>query len=122
VIKKVDKNKMRLIRHLRVRKNIAGTPEKPRLSVFRSEKHIYAQIIDDTKANTLVSYSSLCPDFKGANLKTWGKTAAKEVGKVLGKKALDAGITQVVFDRGGFKFHGRIKELADGAREAGLKF
>jgi len=122
VIKKVDKNVMRLKRHLRVRKKIAGTPEKPRLSVFRSEKHIYAQVIDDTKCTTLVSFSSLNPEFKEKNVKTWNRPAAKEVGKILGKKALEAGITEVVFDRGGFRFHGRIKELADGAREAGLKF
>lgn len=117
---KQNKSEARQRRHLRVRKKIFGTTERPRLSVYRSEKNIYAQIIDDINSNTLVSASTLDKDFSskvGSN-----KEAAKTVGEIIAKKALEKGIKQVVFDKGGYIYHGRIKELADGAREAGLEF
>jgi len=120
MFKKADRQEARVRRHMRVRKKIFGTVEKPRLSVFRSEKNIYAQIIDDINSTTLVSASSLDKDFEikiGSN-----KEAAKAVGMLLAKKALEKGITEVVFDRGGFVYHGRVKELAEGAREGGLQF
>ena len=112
----------RLKRKKRIRKNIFGTQDRPRMSVFRSSKHIYAQIVDDTLGTTLVSASTLDREFKGN--KVGGKKAeiAKSVGSLIGKRALDKGITQVVLDRNGFLYHGRIKELSNGAREAGLKF
>ena len=120
MFKKVDKNSSRVKRHLRVRKKVSGTPERPRLSVYRSEKNIYAQIIDDVNAVTLVSASTLDKDL---NLKVGGnKEAAKLVGELIAKKAVDKGITEVVFDRGGYVYHGRVQVLADSAREAGLKF
>ena len=119
MFKKANKKVKRERRHLRVRKKVFGTPERPRLSVYRSEKNIYAQIIDDINAVTLVAASSLEKDFsaKGGN-----KEGAKLVGELVGKKAAEKGITEVVFDRGGFVYHGRIQSLAEGAREAGLKF
>ncbi|MCD6448962.1 MAG: 50S ribosomal protein L18 [Thermotogaceae bacterium] len=122
MIKKIDRKKLRRRRHLRVRKKVFGTPERPRLAVYRSNKHIYAQIIDDTKGYTLVAASTLDKELREKLQKTWSKEAAREVGKLIGKRALEKGIDKVVFDRGGYKYHGRIKELADGAREAGLKF
>lgn len=119
MIKKADSNKARAKRHARVRAKISGTPECPRLNVFRSSKHIYAQIIDDVNGVTLASASSLQKDF-GEN---GGNTAgARKVGELIAKNALEKGIANVVFDRGGFLYHGRIKELAEGARENGLKF
>ncbi len=122
MIKKIDRKKLRRRRHLRVRKKVFGTPERPRLAVYRSNKHIYAQIIDDTKGHTLAFASTLDKELREKLEKTWSKEAAREVGKLIGKRALEKGIEKVVFDRGGYKYHGRIKELADGAREAGLKF
>ncbi|RKX41726.1 MAG: 50S ribosomal protein L18 [Thermotogae bacterium] len=122
MIKKIDGQLKRKKRHLRIRKRVFGTLERPRLSVFRSEKHIYAQIIDDTRGFTIVSASTLDHDLRETITKTWAKEAAREVGKLIAKRAAEKGIERVVFDRGGFKFHGRIRELADGAREAGLKF
>ncbi|AFG35474.1 50S ribosomal protein L18 [Fervidobacterium pennivorans subsp. shakshaketiis] len=122
MIKREDRKKLRLIRHRRIRKKIFGTPERPRLAVYRSEKHIYAQIIDDTVGRTLVAASTVEKDIKERVKKTWNVAAAKEVGKIIAERALAKGITTVVFDRGGFKYHGRIKALADAAREAGLKF
>lgn len=116
MIKIYDSNAQRLRRHERVRKTVSGTPERPRLDVFRSNMHIYAQVIDDTKGITLASASSL-KLARGSNCE-----AAKEVGKMVAEAALKAGITEVVFDRGGYIYHGRVKALADGAREAGLKF
>ena len=107
-------------RHKRVRKNITGTPEKPRLAVYRSLTHIYAQVIDDSAGKTLVAASDM---EKGLRETDGNKSArAKAVGTAVGRKAQEAGITQVVFDRGGNRFHGRVKALADAAREAGLKF
>ncbi|SFC81791.1 50S ribosomal protein L18 [Clostridium uliginosum] len=119
MFKKADKKASREKRHLRVRKKVFGTPERPRLSVFRSEKNIYAQIIDDINSVTLVAASSLDKDFgvKGGN-----KEGAKLVGEIIAKKAVEKGITEVVFDRGGYVYHGRVQELAQAAREAGLKF
>ncbi len=112
----------RIRRHLRIRKKIFGTPERPRLSVFRSLKHIYAQIIDDTIGHTLVAASTLDPEIR-EELKGKTKTEqAKLVGKLIAKRALEKGITKVVFDRGGHKYHGRVKALAEAAREGGLIF
>ncbi|AJC72993.1 50S ribosomal protein L18 [Pseudothermotoga hypogea DSM 11164 = NBRC 106472] len=122
MIKKEDRNLKRIKRHLRIRKKVKGTPEKPRLAVFRSEKHIYAQIIDDTKGHTLVSASTLDKELRQRLSKTYNTEAAREVGKLIAQRALSLGIKTVVFDRGGFKYHGRIKALADAAREAGLQF
>ncbi|RDY25915.1 50S ribosomal protein L18 [Romboutsia weinsteinii] len=122
MLKKVDKNAKRLQRHKRVRKKIAGTTQRPRLCVFRSANNIYAQIIDDTNRVTLISASSLEAEVKGAVSHTGNKEAAKMVGQMVAKKAVEKGITEVVFDRGGYLYHGRIQELAEGAREAGLKF
>jgi large subunit ribosomal protein L18 len=122
VIKREDRKKLRLVRHRRIRKKIFRTLERPRLAVYRSEKHIYAQIIDDTVGRTLVAASTVEKDIKERVKKTWNIAAAKEVGKIIAERALAKGITNVVFDRGGFKYHGRIKALADAAREAGLKF
>ena len=118
MVKKPDSNKARLKRHMRVRAKISGTPERPRLSVFRSAKHIYAQIIDDEQGVTLVSASTMDKDFNGFG---GNVEAAAEIGKKVAAKALEKGITEVVFDRGGYVYHGRVKALADGAREGGLK-
>ena len=122
MIKKISRNERRKKRHLRVRKKVFGAPERPRLSVFRSNKHIYAQIIDDTKGHTLVAASTLDKELRDKIQKTWTKEAAREVGRLIGKRALEKNIKKVVFDRGGYKYHGRVKELAEGAREAGLEF
>lgn len=122
MLKKADKNAIRLQRHKRVRRKVTGTTERPRLCVFRSANNIYAQIIDDTNRVTLVAASSLEADVKGAVNHTGNKEAAKLVGQLVAKKAVEKGITEVVFDRGGYLYHGRIKELAEAAREAGLKF
>ena len=119
MVSKIDKNQNRLKRHKRVRSKISGTAERPRLSVYRSEKHIVAQIIDDTTGNTLVAASSHDKDFTGNG---GNKEGAKQLGAILAKRALEKGIENVVFDRSGYLYHGRIMELADGAREAGLKF
>jgi large subunit ribosomal protein L18 len=120
MVKKPDTNAQRLHRHKRVRGKISGTAERPRLNVFRSANHIYAQIINDVEGTTLVSMSSNDKDYKG---KTGGNcTAAGEIGKELAARAKKKGITQVVFDRGGYLYHGRVKALADGAREGGLEF
>lgn len=119
---KKSKNAKRKKRHLRMRNKIVGTPEMPRLNVFRSSKNIYAQVIDDFNAVTLVAASSLEKELAETFANGGNKEAAREVGKLLAKKALDKGIEQVVFDRGGYIYHGRVKELAEGAREAGLKF
>ena len=122
MLKKADKNAKRLQRHKRVRKKISGTTQRPRLCVFRSSNNIYAQIIDDTNRVTLAAASSLEAEVKGAVNHTGNKEAARKVGELIAKKAVEKGITEVVFDRGGYLYHGRIQELAEGAREAGLKF
>ena len=119
MVKKPDSNKARLHRHVRVRGKISGTAECPRLNVFRSNSNIYAQLIDDVKGVTLAAASSVEKDFgttKG------NKEEARKVGNLIAQRAAEKGITEVVFDRGGYVYHGRVKELADGAREAGLKF
>jgi large subunit ribosomal protein L18 len=112
----------RLKRKKRIRKNICGSQERPRLSVFRSSKHIYAQIIDDTQGSTLVSASSLDGEYKDNPVEGKKQDVAKAIGLLVGKRALDKGITKVVLDRNGFLYHGRVKALSDGAREAGLEF
>ncbi|MBO4573122.1 MAG: 50S ribosomal protein L18 [Clostridia bacterium] len=122
MITKIDKNEDRLKRHKRVRKNISGTTECPRLCVYRSLNHIYAQIIDDTTASTLVAASTLEAAVAKAVSGKSKKEAAKIVGMKLADKALAKGVTTVVFDRGGYIYTGRVAALADGAREAGLKF
>ena len=119
MVKRPDKNKARLKRHLRVRNKISGAPQRPRLNVFRSAKHIYAQLIDDVNGVTLVSASTMDKEFEGFG---GNKDAARKVGAALAKKAQDKGIKDVVFDRSGYIYHGRVKELAEGAREGGLKF
>lgn len=120
MINRQDKNQKRQKRHLRLRNKLSGTSSRPRLSVYRSSKHIYAQLIDDVKMVTLASASTLD---KELNLEsTSNKEAAKKVGQLIGKRANEKGIKDVVFDRGGYIYHGRVKELAEGAREAGLNF
>lgn len=119
MVNKADKNTARLNRHLRVRGKISGTAECPRLNVFRSTNNIYAQVIDDVKGVTLAEASTLDKDFNGNG---GNKDAARKVGELIAKRATEKGITEVVFDRGGYIFHGRVKELAEGAREGGLKF
>ena len=114
--------KARLKRKKRVRKNIFGDQDRPRLSVFRSSKHIYAQIVDDTTSCTLVSASTLDNEFKEHQVDGKKVDIAKAVGNLVGKRVLDKGIKKVVLDRNGFLYHGRIKALSDGAREAGLNF
>ena len=120
MLKKIDRNANRKARHSRVRKKISGTPETPRLNIFRSGHHIYAQVIDDSVGNTLVSASTLDKSLDLAS--THNIDAAKAVGELVGKRAIEKGMTDVVFDRGGYIYHGRIKELAEAARAAGLKF
>ena len=119
---KESRNDRRVKRHERVRKNLYGTPEKPRLCVYRSNKNISAQIIDDVSGTTLVAASSLDKDLKAEVANGGNKEAAKKVGAALAKKAAAKGIEEVCFDRGGFLYHGRVQELAEGAREGGLKF
>ncbi|OLO27157.1 50S ribosomal protein L18 [Alkalihalophilus pseudofirmus] len=120
MITKPDKNLARKKRHAHVRRTITGTPERPRLNVFRSSKHIYAQLIDDVNGVTLASASSLD---KELNLENGGnKEAAKAVGELVAKRAVENGFTTIVFDRGGYLYHGRVQVLADAAREAGLQF
>ena len=120
MIKKVDRNEVRKARHARVRAKVSGTPEVPRLNVFRSNQNIFAQIIDDTKGTTLVSASSIDKDLKlanGSNIE-----AATKVGDLIAKRAKEAKIKKVVFDRGGYLYHGRVKALAEAARANGLEF
>lgn len=119
---KLSRNDKRKQRHQRVRKNLYGTPDKPRMCIFRSNSNISVQVIDDVSGNTLVSASSMDKDVKDQASYGGNKAAAKIVGGVIAKRAMDKGIEEVAFDRGGFLYHGRVKELADGAREAGLKF
>lgn len=122
MINKVSKNAIRQRRHLRVRKKIVGTSERPRLNVFRSNANIYAQIIDDSEGKTLVSASTLDKAIADKVESSGNVEAAIEVGKLVAERALASGITNVVFDRGGYIYHGRVKALADAAREAGLVF
>ena len=122
MFKKRDRNEVRVIRHARVRKKISGTPEMPRLCVYRSNKYIYAQVIDDTKGITLVQASSLDPALKGQLDEVDKSGEAKLVGKLVAERAKQAGVEKVVFDRGGYVYTGRVAALATGAREAGLEF
>ena len=119
MINKPDTNVQRKKRHKRVRSKISGTPERPRLNVFRSGKHIYVQVIDDENGHTMCSASSLESAFEGSGS---NKDGARKVGKMVAERAASKGITTVVFDRGGYIYHGRVKELAEAAREGGLKF
>lgn len=120
MIKKLDKNAVRKKRHARVRSKLAGTAARPRLNVFRSNKHIYAQLIDDVSSVTIVSASTLD---KEVSLDGTGNIdAAAKIGELVAKRALEKGISNIVFDRGGYLYHGRVKALADAAREAGLEF
>lgn len=122
MIQKVDRNQKRKKRHLRVRNKVMGTAERPRLNVFRSLKNIYAQLIDDEAGHTLVSASTLDPELK-ESVKNGGTVESAElVGELIAKRALDKGFQTVVFDRGGYVYHGRVKALAEGARKGGLQF
>ena len=116
------KQELRQRRHARVRKKVNGTPERPRLAVYRSEHHIYAQVIDDTKGHTVAAASTLDPTIKGDHKYGGNVDAARAVGRLVGQRAKEKGVGKVVFDRGGFAYHGRVAGLADAAREAGLEF
>lgn len=122
MITKPDRKKIRQKKHLRIRKNIMGTAERPRLAVYRSLKHMYAQLIDDVSGNTLVAASTLDASLKGKLENGSNTEAAHKVGQLLAEKALKKGVKEAVFDRGGLIYHGRVKALAEGAREAGLIF
>ena len=122
MVSKEARSDVRRNKHRRLRSRISGTPERPRLAVFRSNNHMYAQVIDDTVGNTIVSASTLQADVKAGLKKTNNVEAAAKLGEVIGKKAAEKGITEVVFDRGGFIYQGKVQALADAAREAGLKF
>ncbi len=122
MIKQLDRKEERAKRHLRIRKTLSGTAERPRLAVFKSGKHIYVQIIDDVQGHTLAAASTSDKELKGKLEKTWTVEASKIVGKLIGERAKAKGISKVAFDRAGYKYHGRIKALADSAREAGLEF
>ncbi len=122
MVSKKSRSEVRVKKHNRMRNRFAGTPARPRLAVFRSNNHMYAQVIDDTVGNTLVAASTLDKDVKAELEKTNDVAAAAYLGKVIAKKAQDAGITEVVFDRGGFIYQGKIQALAEAAREAGLNF
>ena len=119
---KRDRNEVRVIRHERVRKKISGTPERPRLCVYRSNAHIYAQIIDDTKGNTLFSASTVEKEIAAQISEMDKKAAAKLVGKTVAERAIAGGVKEVIFDRGGYLYTGRVAQLAAGAREGGLDF
>lgn len=122
MVSKESRSKIRIKKHNRLRNRFSGTPQRPRLAVFRSNNHMYAQIIDDTVGNTLVAASTLSKEVKAEVEKTNNVDAAAKLGTVIAKKALEKGITSVVFDRGGFIYQGKIQALADAAREAGLNF
>ena len=121
MINKTSKNVGRKKRHIRIRKYVVGVADKPRLSFYRSNRHIYAQIIDDTNACTLLTCSTLQPLLKNEFTKSWTMGSAKKLGEILAKKALEKGIKKVVFDRGGFRFHGKVAAFANAARETGLE-
>ncbi len=122
MVSKVSRTQVREEKHRRLRRHISGTPQRPRLAVFRSNNHMYAQIIDDTVGKTLVSASTLQKDVKAELEKTNNVEAAAYLGTVIAKRAVEAGITTVVFDRGGYIYQGKVQALADAAREAGLEF
>ncbi len=122
MLKKIDKNQKRKERHYSIRNKVVGTPERPRLNIFKSSKHIYAQVIDDATGKTLASASTLDKELIAQLAELTKSDAAKLVGKTVGERAKNNGINAVVFDRGGYLYHGRVKLLADGARESGLEF
>ena len=122
MVNKKSRKEVRVKKHMRIRNRFSGTAERPRLAVFRSNNHMYAQIIDDTVGNTLVSASTLESAVKAELTKTNNVDAAAYLGTVIGKRAVEKGITKVVFDRGGYIYHGKVAALADAAREAGLEF
>ena len=122
MVSKVNRSEVRVNKHRRLRSRLSGTPERPRLAVFRSNNHMYAQVIDDVAGNTIVSASTLQSEVKEGLEKTNNVEAAAKLGEVIAKKALDNGINEVVFDRGGCIYQGKVKALADAAREAGLQF
>ncbi|MDP4127099.1 MAG: 50S ribosomal protein L18 [Bacillota bacterium] len=122
MIKRIDRKSIRIKKHKSLRKKVYGAAERPRLAVFRSLNHIYAQVINDESGVTLAAASSLDPEFKAANLSGGNTAGAQKVGELVAKKALEKGVTQVVFDRGGNVYHGRILALAESARQAGLSF
>ncbi len=120
--RKLSRNEIRKRKHARIRQKVTGTGERPRLCVFRSLQHIYAQIVDDTTGKTLVSASTLDPAIKAEDVASSNKEGAAAVGKLIATRAIDNGITEVVFDRAGYLYHGRVASLAEAAREVGLKF
>ncbi|MCT4686291.1 50S ribosomal protein L18 [Vallitalea sp.] len=122
MIKKTSRTKVRVKKHRRIRNNIVGTSERPRLVVFRSDKHMYAQVIDDLTGHTLAAASTVEKDIKSGLEKTNNVAAAVLVGETVAKRAVEKGVTEVIFDRGGYIYQGKVKALADSAREAGLKF
>jgi large subunit ribosomal protein L18 len=122
MIRKTEKKQIRARIHKRIRRKLSGSSERPRLAIFRSVAHIYAQVIDDSRGTTLVSASSVDKVEKGAKAKGGNVAAAKAIGKLVAERAKEKGIKSVVFDRGGYQYHGRVKALADAAREAGLEF
>ena len=122
MVSKESRSKVRAKKHMRIRNRFSGTAERPRLAVFRSNNHVYAQVIDDVAGKTLVSASTLEKDIKAELKNTDDTDAATKVGEVVAKRALEKGIKAVVFDRGGYIYHGKVKALADAAREAGLEF
>ena len=122
MVSKTNRNEVRRNKHRRIRSRLSGTPEKPRLAVFRSNNHMYAQVIDDEAGKTIVSASTLQADVKSGLEKTNNVEAASKLGEVIAKKAIDNGVKNVVFDRGGYIYQGKVKALAEAAREAGLEF
>lgn len=122
MIIKADRKLTRLKRHMRIRRSLVGSTDRPRLCVYRSNKHIYAQIVDDSRAETLVQASTLDTELQGKLTKTWNKESAQAVGQLVAKRAKGRGIAAVVFDRGGYIYHGRVAAVAEAARQAGLNF
>jgi large subunit ribosomal protein L18 len=122
MITKVKRKEAREKRHMRIRRRMEGSSERPRLCIYRSNKHIYAQIVDDTKAHTLVAASSLDTELTDKLKKTWNKGSAEAVGELVAKRAIKKGIQSVVFDRGGYIYHGRVAAVAEAARQSGLEF
>lgn len=118
----LHRRELRLRRHRRVRKKVAGTAERPRLNVFRSSRHMYVQVIDDARGHTLAAASTLDADIRGSGGSSASVDAARRVGELVARRALDRGVKQVVFDRGGYLFHGRVAAVAEGARATGLEF
>ncbi len=122
MISKVDRKGTRVKRHMRIRRRMTGSTDRPRLCIYRSNKHIYAQIVDDTQAHTLMAASSLDNELTDKLKKTWNKDSAEAVGELVAKRAIKKGIQSVVFDRGGYIYHGRVAAVAEAARKSGLQF